>query len=171
MAECRWCDSKAWFFQLNRSGLCAECDPTVTADIQEHLRALDAAEEPAGGADWQVKLAHHDGIRGHLGALLRYEGSGIPTLDPPPSAALVGCGEARAQVILEAAGAVVEVALAEAAATPDARSEVAGEALAQVKVFQDLLGEPLPEFGDNNATVLVKLEKQLEACISPGESA
>ena len=173
MAECNWCDSNAWFFQLNRNGLCAECGPTVQADIDEHVQALDAPEEPAADADWQTWLAHHDGIRAHLSALLRFEGRGIPSLDPPPSAAMVDCDEERAQVILRAATAAVETALARAgeAETPAARVEVANQVLAQVKEFQDLLGEPLPEFGDNNATVLVKLERQVEAYISQETSS
>ena len=173
MAECNWCDSKAWFFQLNRSGLCAECGPTVQADVDGHVQALDTLEKPAAGADWQAWLAHYDGIRDRLSALLRYEGRGIRSLDPPPSAALVDCDEARANVILKAAGEAVDSALAQAetAAAPTARLEVASEALARVKKFQDLLGEPLPEFGDNNATVLVRLAQQLESCISEAESA
>ena len=172
MAECTWCDSKKWFFQLNRSGVCAECGPTVQAGIDEHVQALEAPEEPAGDADWQTWLAHHDGIRAHLSALLRYEGCGIPSLDPPPSAAMVDNDEARAQVILAAARVTVDTALerAEAADTPAARIEVANAALAQVRNFQDLLGEPLPEFGDNNATVLVRLEKQVESLINEDPS-
>ena len=172
MAECNWCDSKAWFFQLNRSGLCAECGPTVQADIDEHVRYLDAPEKPAASADWQTWLAHYDGIRKHLSALLRYEGCGIPTIDPPPSAAMVDCDEDRAKVILAAATEFVETSLTrvEAAETPTARMEVASETLAQVKEFRDLLGEPLPEYGDNNATVLLKLQQRVESFIGPEDS-
>ena len=145
----------------------------VQADVDEHVQALDAPEEPAADADWQAWLAQYDGIRAHLSALLRFEGRGIPSLDPPPSAALVDCDEARAEVILKAAGEAVDAALAQAktAEAPRTRVEVASEALVRVKKFQDLLGEPLPEFGDNNATVLVRLAQQLESCISEEESA
>lgn len=86
---------------------------------------------------------------------------------------MVDCDEARAQIILTAAGETVDAALAkaEAAEAPAARVEVASEALVQVKKFQDLLGEPLPEFGDNNATVLVRLAQRLESCIGEEEPA
>jgi len=167
MAECNWCDSKKWFFQLNRSGLCAECAPTVQADIDAHVEALDTAAEPAANADWQSWLAHYDGIRAHISALLRLEGRGIPSLDPPPSAAMVDNDEARAQVILAAARSTVEAGLAAAETAPSSgqRRAAAEAVLGQVNEFQKLLGEPLPEFGDNNATVLVKLEKQVAAFI------
>jgi len=164
MAECNWCDTRKWFFQLDKTGVCAACAPEVQAGIKKHTDALASPEEPAADADWQTWLAHYDAIRSHLSALLRYEGCGIPSLDPAPSAAMVDNDEARAQVILAAARDVVEAAgaQAETAASPAARAEVANGALAAVKTFQDLLGEPLPEFGENNATVLVKLEKQVE---------
>jgi hypothetical protein len=170
MAECNWCDSNKWFFQLNRSGLCAECAPTVKADIEAQTQKLRALAEPDAGADWETKVAHYDGVRVQLGVLLRYEGSGIETITPPPSAALVDCGESRAQVILTAATNAVQATLGDAtdAATPDARA-AAEQLLAEVKNFQDLLGEPLPEYGDNNATVLVKLEKKVQAFL--GEEA
>ncbi len=175
MAECNWCDSKAWFFQLDRrSGLCGECAPTVQAGIDEHRQALDAPQEPAADADWQTWLEHYDGIRSHLSALLRYEGCGIPTLDPPPSAAMVACDEDRAKVILKAAAETVESTLsrAEAAESSADGLELANEALTGVREFQKLLGEPLPEFGENNATVLVRLEKEVEGYIreESGES-
>jgi len=168
MAECNWCDSNKWFFQLDRkSGVCAECVPKVKEGIAEHVQALDAAEKPAADADWQIWLAHHDGIRSHLSALLRYEGRGIPALDPSPSVAMVGNDDARAEVILAAATAAVDTALTKAAEeAAGAGVAVANEALAHVKEFQVLLGEPLPEFGDNNATVLVKLENKVEAYIA-----
>lgn len=43
-----------------------------------------------------------------------------------------------------------------------------------MKEFQGLLGEPLPEFGENNATVLLRLAQQVESYInqesSPGDT-
>ena len=172
MAECNWCDSRKWFFQLDKSGVCKQCAPEVQAGIAEHVAALDGAEAPSADADWQTRLAHFDGIRKHLSALLRYEGCGIPTLDPPPSVAMVGNDEARAQVILAAARSAVEAGLAnaEVAASSAQREEAARAALAQVKEFQVLLAEPLPEFGENNATVLVRLEKRVQEYLGDAEA-
>ena len=167
MAECNWCDDSKWFFQLDKSGLCKECAPTVSADIGTLKTEVAGAGDPDPGADWQGQVAHYDAIRANLGKLLRYEGSGIPTIDPPPSAALVDCGEARAQVILAAAREAVERGLpgAQQAASDEQRTAIASDLLAEVKHFQELLGEPLPEFGENNATVLVRLEKQVAALL------
>jgi len=84
MAKCKWCDKGGLFQKVDKVGLCKECGPTVTADIEKHSnviyeamhvfeRAVDPKEK-AANCDLVVESARH---------LLRYETKGLETCSPP----------------------------------------------------------------------------------------
>jgi len=84
MAKCKWCDKGGLFQKVDKAGLCKECGPTVTADIEqqsnviyEAMHVFERAVEP------QEKAANCDRVIAAAGHLMRYETKGLETCSPP----------------------------------------------------------------------------------------
>jgi hypothetical protein len=84
MAKCRWCDKGGLFQKVDKVGLCKECGPTVTADIEQHsnviYEAMHVFERAVGS---QEKAAHCDRVIQSAQHLLKYETKGLQTCSPP----------------------------------------------------------------------------------------
>jgi len=89
MARCKWCQHFGLRLRLTGNGLCPNCAPVVTPEIQQHvksieecIRLIDASGNPA------ARLAKCNLLLDHASILMAYERRGIPTLNIKPSALL-----------------------------------------------------------------------------------
>ena len=84
MAKCKACDKGGLFQKVSREGLCAECAPVVTADIEKQSNEIyEAMHEFERATNRGDKLAHCDRVIAAARYLLRYEDKGLQTCSPP----------------------------------------------------------------------------------------
>ena len=84
MAKCGWCGKGGFFTKVGKDGLCATCEPKVTADIEQHsnviyeaMHVFERATDPAERiteCEKVIRAAEH---------LARYEDKGLATCSPP----------------------------------------------------------------------------------------
>ena len=84
MAKCKACDKGGLFQKVSREGLCSDCAPVVTADIERHSNEIyEAMHEFERAADREQKLRHCDRVIAAAQHLLPYEDKGLQTCSPP----------------------------------------------------------------------------------------
>jgi hypothetical protein len=84
MARCKWCDKGGLFQKMDKIGLCKDCGPKVTADIEQHsnviyeaMHVFERAQEPG------EKASHCDRVIAAARHLVQYESKGLQTCSPP----------------------------------------------------------------------------------------
>lgn len=84
MGRCVNCEQKGLLFKVDKQSLCKTCRPKVDAEIETHANAIyedmHVFERAQGKAD---KLEAIDHLLGAAQALLKYEGWGLDTCNPP----------------------------------------------------------------------------------------
>jgi hypothetical protein len=84
MAKCKACDKGGLFQKVSREGLCAECAPTVGAEIERESNEIyEAMHEFERAPDREQKLRHCDRVIAAAQKLVRWEDKGLETCSPP----------------------------------------------------------------------------------------
>ncbi len=84
MARCKACDKGGLFQKVSGDGLCRECEPSVTAEIERHSNEIyEAMHEFERAPTREQKLAHCDRVIASARHLLRWEDKGLQTCSPP----------------------------------------------------------------------------------------
>jgi hypothetical protein len=86
MARCKHCEKGGLFQKVDKEGLCKNCAPAVTPDIDKHSNVIyEAMHLHERGQTYEEKLAALDDILASARHLQQYEAKGIDSCNPPPS--------------------------------------------------------------------------------------
>ena len=86
MAQCKLCNKKGLFITVNINGLCKSCANYIAVEVQSRLRVLDDSHRIIETSkNYKTLMTRYDVILENAKELLKYELSGIETINPKPS--------------------------------------------------------------------------------------
>ncbi|MHB0987826.1 MAG: hypothetical protein ACYC3P_04060 [Bellilinea sp.] len=86
MATCKNCGKSGLFLKVSQIGLCGNCEPVITMDIERRAQIINESTEIiVQSSNIDTILSRFDSVLKHLEYLGNYEEKGIPTLAKPPS--------------------------------------------------------------------------------------
>ncbi len=84
MAKCRACDSKGLFLKVDKLGLCKDCGPRVTNEIDKHSNVIYEEMHVFERATTKdEKLRAIDALLASAELLAGFEERGLETCSPP----------------------------------------------------------------------------------------
>ena len=113
MARCKMCEKKGIFLSLTPNGLCKDCAPFVTQDINRRAQIIDdCVRIMKESKNLKTRVSRCDVLKQQAEGLLDYERKDIPTLEVSPSEVIEACKSDREELICEGVEAEVREALA-----------------------------------------------------------
>lgn len=89
MASCKYCGKSGIFLKVSPIGLCGNCEPVITMDIERRAQIIgESTEIIVQSSNIDTILSRFDSVLKHLEYLRNYEEKGIPTFAKPPSESL-----------------------------------------------------------------------------------
>jgi len=159
MPQCKWCGKKGFFLSVHENGLCNECNTIIALDVHERARCIeDSMKYIERSKNMATRLSRCDVVLTHLEALLQYEGKGIPTIDPVPSALISEFTQQRQDIVVEGVEGKVKKSLARAKAAATTKGRIGGADKAL-----EAIGEGRTELQDTRR--LDALENQVRSFI------
>lgn len=115
MAQCKTCGKRGIFLSLTPSGLCQDCAPLVTMEINRRAQIIDdCVRIMKESRNLKTRVSRCDVLRQQAEALLDYERKDIPTLEVSPSEVIEACKSDREELICEGVETEVKEALGKA---------------------------------------------------------
>ncbi len=125
MAKCLLCNDSGWFLKTTRDGLCEPCAVAVASEVSSATRVVNQSLDIASATKkLDTMLSRLSVAENGCRQLLKYEGKGIRTTDPAPSALIEDIEAARRSGVLNWIDREMSAARAksDAATTPAAKT-------------------------------------------------
>ena len=102
MAQCKFCDNKGFFLSVDKDGLCKDCAPALSLQVQQSARVIKESNDIINSSkNTATRISRYDTILLYLKDLVELEQKGIPTLNISPSKLLQAFTDERDKILLE----------------------------------------------------------------------
>lgn len=145
MATCLWCNKAGFFLRVNKDGLCGNCAPIVTMEIQQRVRIIvDSFNLVTKSKTFKTRLSRCDLILEHARELKKYESAGIKTVEPCPSRIIEEYQSGRDDLIIENLDVEIDKAVtkSELASSPKTAVNAINACLLKIREARSLLNNP-----------------------------
>lgn len=158
MAQCKWCDNKGWFLNVDANGLCRECQP-MFGEVLSRCRVLQESVKLAQeGKTVKTRVSRCDVAIEHIEYLLQFEEKGIETVSPSPTELLEQCRSLRTEIVITEASKLAEKAIekSKVATTAKSKENAVTAGLLKVRDFAD-------SYGQSEEPAIISLEDTLRS--------
>jgi hypothetical protein len=145
MATCLWCNKAGFFLRVSKEGLCSNCMPIITMDVQQRARIImESFKIATKTKSFKTRLSRCELILEHARELKKYESAGIKTIDPCPSRIIEEYQSTRDEIIIENLDAEIDKAVSKSELTSSSKTAVnsINASLLKIREAKGLLNDP-----------------------------